>query len=77
MPFVTKNNYSYTQPNETLTIVQKETVVNEYKIDVLNASLDSVCVKDLTITNKLIVPDITLFYRPNPHIFTESYREEY
>jgi hypothetical protein len=75
MPFITKKSgiTPYVKPNEILTILQKETVVNEYKIDVLSASLETLAVEDLKITKNLIVPDITLFYPPNPHIFYENH----
>lgn len=57
----------FMQPIRERTIVQKETIIREKPIQVLNASLETLFVKHLR------VPDITLFYPPEPHKLNNSF----
>jgi len=56
----------------TRTIVQKETLIREIPIQVLNASLDNLCVNNLSVIH-FSVPDITVFHPKDPHILKNSF----
>ena len=56
----------------TRTVIQKETIVREIPVQVLNASLDTLAVHNLNVVN-FSVPDITVFHPKEPHILKKSF----
>jgi hypothetical protein len=56
----------------TRTVIQKETIIREQPIQVLNASLENLFASNLSVLH-FSVPDITVFHPKNPHILNESF----
>jgi hypothetical protein len=71
MPF-TRDKLIPAPTQRERTVVQKETIIREKPIQVLNASLESLTVQRLTATH-FSVPDMTIFHPPTPHILNEAF----
>jgi hypothetical protein len=64
MPFYAKKEQTHV--NEVIVRREVETV---REVPIMTGQMDSLSVRDLTITGNICIPDITQFYPPNPHIF--------
>jgi hypothetical protein len=71
MPFRSEKMIPMPNQKERV-VVQKETVIREIPVQVLNASLDFLTVNRLSVTD-LSIPDKSIFYPPNPHVFTKPF----